>query len=112
VATVSPSLASKPVAAVSSSLASKSVAQVSCFGPQNRQLRFGDLGLKITAMVFWFWPQNQRREYGAGHALRSGGLIRLKASRARVFQSGLKTDGGSTTGDAYGTIAEVTSGSS
>jgi hypothetical protein len=63
-------------------------------------------------MVFWFWPQNQRREYGAGHALRSGGLLRLKASRARVFQSDLKTDGGSTTGDVYGTIAEVTSGSS
>jgi hypothetical protein len=25
----------------------------------NRQLRFGDLGLKITAMVSWFGPQNQ-----------------------------------------------------
>jgi hypothetical protein len=29
------------------------------FGPQNRQLRFGDLGLKITVIVFWFGPQNQ-----------------------------------------------------
>jgi hypothetical protein len=29
------------------------------FGPQNRQLRFGDLGLKITVTVFWFGPQNQ-----------------------------------------------------
>jgi hypothetical protein len=47
-----------------------------------------------------------------GHVLRSGGLLRLKASHARVFQSGLKTDGGVTTGDAYATITEVTSGSS
>jgi hypothetical protein len=29
------------------------------FGPQNRQLWFGDLGLKITATVSWFVPQNQ-----------------------------------------------------
>jgi hypothetical protein len=29
------------------------------FGPQNWQLRFGDLGLKITAAVSWFEPQNQ-----------------------------------------------------
>jgi hypothetical protein len=27
--------------------------------PQNRQLQFGDLCLKITAMVSWFVPQNQ-----------------------------------------------------
>jgi hypothetical protein len=32
--------------------------RVSRFGPQNRQLRFGDLGLKITTAVFWFGPQN------------------------------------------------------
>jgi hypothetical protein len=29
------------------------------FGPQNRQLWFGDLCLKITATVSWFVPQNQ-----------------------------------------------------
>jgi hypothetical protein len=29
------------------------------FGPQNQQQRFGDLGLKITATVSWFEPQNQ-----------------------------------------------------
>jgi hypothetical protein len=29
------------------------------FGHQNQQLRFGDLGLKITATVSWFEPQNQ-----------------------------------------------------
>jgi hypothetical protein len=42
-----------------SGLASKPHRQVSWFGPQNRQLRFSDLGLKITAMVSWFGPQNQ-----------------------------------------------------
>jgi hypothetical protein len=31
---------------------------------------------------------------GWGHALRSSGLLRLEASRARVFQYGLKTGGG------------------
>jgi hypothetical protein len=33
----------------------KLVARVSWFGPQNRQLRFGDLGLKITMTVFLVW---------------------------------------------------------
>jgi hypothetical protein len=42
-----------------SSLTSKSVAQIFWFGPQNRQLRFGDLGLKIIAMISWFESQNQ-----------------------------------------------------
>jgi hypothetical protein len=28
------------------------------FGPQNRRLRFGDLGIKITTTVFWFGHQN------------------------------------------------------
>jgi hypothetical protein len=28
------------------------------FAPQNRQLWFGDLGLKITDTVSWFVPQN------------------------------------------------------
>jgi hypothetical protein len=52
-------LASKLVATVSPSLASKSVARVFRFGPQNWQLRFSDLGLKITMTVSWFLPQNQ-----------------------------------------------------
>jgi hypothetical protein len=50
------------------------------FGPQNRQLWFGDLSLKITATVSCFVPQNkadfgllvapQNRwmEVGVGHA--------------------------------------------
>jgi hypothetical protein len=33
--------------------------RVSQFGPQNRQLWFGDLGPKITATVSWFEPQNK-----------------------------------------------------
>jgi hypothetical protein len=52
-------LASKSVATVSLGFTSKLVAQVSRFGLQNRQLRFDDLGLKITVMVSWFGPQNQ-----------------------------------------------------
>jgi hypothetical protein len=34
-------------------------------------------------------------------------LLGVEASLARVFQSGLKTGGGATTGGARGTIAEV-----
>jgi hypothetical protein len=40
-------------------LASKPLAQISQFGPQNRQLRFGDLAHKITVTVSLFGPQNQ-----------------------------------------------------
>jgi hypothetical protein len=117
-------LASKPVATIFSGLASNLVAQISEFGPQYQQLRFGDLGLKITTTISWFGPQNQagfglsvasqnrQREDGAGHALRSVSLLRLEASHARVFQSGLKTGGDATTGGARGTIMEVASGSS
>jgi hypothetical protein len=47
-----------------------------------------------------------------GYASRSGTLLRLKANHTRVFQSGLKTDGGVTAGGARGTITEVASGSS
>jgi hypothetical protein len=71
---------------------------VSWFGPQNRQLRFGDLGLKITVTVSWFGPQNQsgfglsvvpqnqREGDGVGHASRSSSLLRVEVSRGRVFQ--------------------------
>jgi hypothetical protein len=44
-----------------------------------------------------------------GHASRSSGLLRVKVSPARVFQSGLKTGGGTTTGGARDTIVEVAS---
>jgi hypothetical protein len=88
-------------------LSSKPLGYVSRFGSQNWQLRFGNLGIKITVMVSWFVPQNQvgyglsvtpknrqEDEDGVGHALRSSGLLHLKASRARVSQFGLKTGGG------------------
>jgi hypothetical protein len=61
-------LASKPRSTVSPGLAggygscglaSKPLARVFWFGPQNRQLWFGDLTHKITAIVSWFGPQNQ-----------------------------------------------------
>jgi hypothetical protein len=78
-------------------------------------------GLKITATVFWFGPQNQVgfglsvapqnrwREVGAGHASRSSSLLGVEVSLARVFQSVLKTGGGMMTGGARGTIAKVAS---
>jgi hypothetical protein len=95
--------------------------RVSRFGPQNRQLWFGDLGLKITATVSWFGPQNQVgfglsvapqnqwKVVGVRHASRSSGLLHVEASMSRVSQSGLKTGGGATMGGACGTIAEVAS---
>jgi hypothetical protein len=60
------------------------------------------LGLSVA-------PQNRGREVNAGHASRSSGLLYVEESLASVFQSGLKIDGGATTGDARGTIAEVVS---
>jgi hypothetical protein len=72
--------------------------RVSRFGSQNRQLRFSDLGLKITMTVSWFGaqnqagdglsvaPQNRWEENGAGHASRSSGFLRCEVSRARVSQ--------------------------
>jgi hypothetical protein len=65
------------------------------------------LSIKITVTVSWFEPQNQvgyglsvvpqnrwDDEDDAGHALGSSGLLLLEASQARVFQSVLKTGGG------------------
>jgi hypothetical protein len=57
--TVFSSLTSISMVTVSPGLTLKPVARVSRFDPQNRQLWFGDLGLKITVMVSWFGPQNQ-----------------------------------------------------
>jgi hypothetical protein len=53
--------------------------------------------------------QNRWWEVDVGHTSRFNGLRGLKASLARVSQSGLKTGEGATTGGAHGTIAEVTS---
>jgi hypothetical protein len=66
--------------------------------PQNQV----DFGLSVA-------PQNRRREVNAGHVSRSSSLLGVKASLARVSQSGLKTGGGMTTGGARDTIAEVAS---
>jgi hypothetical protein len=44
-----------------------------------------------------------------GHASRSSSLLRVKASLARISQSGLKTGGGATVGGARGIIAEIVS---
>jgi hypothetical protein len=71
---------------------------VSWFGPQNQV----DFGLSVAS-------QNQQREIGVGHVSRSSSLLGVEASLARVFQSGLKTGGGATTGGARGTIVEVAS---
>jgi hypothetical protein len=71
---------------------------ISWFGPQNQ----AGFGLSVV-------PQNRRREVDAGHASRSSCLLHVEASLARVFQSGLKTGGGATTGGARGTITKVAS---
>jgi hypothetical protein len=44
-----------------------------------------------------------------GHASRYSGLLHVKASQVRVFQSGLKTGGGATAGGACDTITDVAS---
>jgi hypothetical protein len=44
-----------------------------------------------------------------GHASRSSGLLRVEASRTRIFQSGIKTDGYATTGGVRGTIVKFAS---
>jgi hypothetical protein len=53
--------------------------------------------------------QNRQRKVSAGHTSRSSSLLGVEASLGRVFQSGLKTDGGVTTGSAHDTIAKVAS---
>jgi hypothetical protein len=50
-------------------------------------------------------PQNRRREIGARHVSRSNDLLNMEASLDMVSQSGLKTGGGATAGDARGIIA-------
>jgi hypothetical protein len=44
-----------------------------------------------------------------GHASRSSSLFCVEANRTRVFQSGLKTGGGTSAGGARGTIDEFAS---
>jgi hypothetical protein len=44
-----------------------------------------------------------------GHTSRYSGLLHVEASRARIFQFGLKTSGGATADGAHGSIIEVVS---
>jgi hypothetical protein len=53
------SLASKPMAMICQWFGLKTTATVSWFGPQNQSRWSGDLDLKITTTVSWFVPQNQ-----------------------------------------------------
>jgi hypothetical protein len=71
---------------------------VSWFGSQNQ----AGFGLLVA-------PQNRRREVGVGHTSRYSSLLCVEASLARIFQSGLKTGEGVTTGGARDIIAEVAS---
>jgi hypothetical protein len=43
------------------------------------------------------------------HTSRSSGLLCVEVSQVMIFQSDLKTDGGTTVGSARGTIVEVAS---
>jgi hypothetical protein len=63
--------------------------------------RFLGLGLKTK------WTSVCRLRHKTDEGGRRG--TRVEASLTRVSQSGLKTDGGATTGGARGTIAEVAS---
>jgi hypothetical protein len=132
VVTIFSSLASKLVAMVSPGLASKPVVGF-LVKPQNQGgggfpdlgLKIGssglvicaakspgqflDLGLKIKQASVCQLPQNQQREVGVEHASRSSSLLSMKASLNSIFQSGLKTGGGATTGGARDTITEVAS---
>jgi hypothetical protein len=99
VATVSPSLASKPVVGFLMEPQNHCCGGFCGLGLKTGSYGFGYLGLKITATVSWFEPQNQagfgllvvpqnrRREVGVGHASRSSGLLGVEASLARVSQS-------------------------
>jgi hypothetical protein len=121
VATVSPGLASKPVVGFLVEPQNQGGGGFSGLGLKTDSYGFGDLGLKITAVVSWFGsqnqvgfslsvaPQNRWREVCVGHASRFSSLLHVEVSLARVSQSGLKTGGGTTVGGARGTIAEVAS---
>jgi hypothetical protein len=96
VATVFPGLASKPVVGFLVEPQNQGGGGFPGLGLKTGSYEFGDLGLKITAKVSWFGPQNQAdfglsvapqnrwREVSAGHASRSSSLLGMEASLARV----------------------------
>jgi hypothetical protein len=114
-------LASKPRSSVSPNLASKPVATVLLVWPQNHSCGFPGLGLKPgnCGLVIWAIKSARRflglglktkwvmvcrllhktdggDEYGMGHVSRCNGLLRLEATQARVSQSSIKTGGDAT----------------
>jgi hypothetical protein len=72
--------------------------------------RFFDLGLKTKRDTVYRLRHkiNMTMKTAWGHTLKSSGLLCVKASRTKVFQSDLKTGGGARSGDARGTIVKVT----
>jgi hypothetical protein len=95
--TVSPSLVAKPVASGFPVWASKLASTVWWFGPQNHDDGFLVWTSNQAGYGLLVAPQNQwEEEDDTGCALRSSGLFRLEACWARVFQSSLKTSGGTT----------------
>jgi hypothetical protein len=121
VAMVSPDLATKPMVGFLVVPQNEGGGGFSGFGLQTGSYGLCDLGLKITATISWFGPQNQagfglsaapqnlHREVSVGHASRSSSLLGVKANLARVYQSDMKTGGGTTMGGARCTITEVAS---
>jgi hypothetical protein len=119
VATVSPGLASKPVVGILVEPQNQGGEGFPCLGIKTGSFslmiwasklprRFLDLSLKTQAgFGLLVAPQNRRREVGTGHAPRSSGLLHVEASLTMVSQPDLKTGGGTTMGDAHGTITEV-----
>jgi hypothetical protein len=76
---------------------SKSPQQFLDFSLKIKRRRFVDLCIKTNEQIKTMW----------GHASTSGDLLHHEASRVRVFQFYLKTDGRETTDDVCGIIAEV-----
>jgi hypothetical protein len=123
VVTVSPGLTSKPVVGFLVEPQNQGGGGFSGFGLKTGSW-FSNLSLKIVTTVSWFGPQNQvgfglsvapqnqRREVDAGHVSRSSSLLGVEASLARVSQSGLKTDRGTTMSGARDSITEVASDAS
>jgi hypothetical protein len=123
VVTVSPGLASKPVVGFLVEPQNQGGGGFPGLGLKTGSW-FSNLSLKIVTTVSWFGlqnqvgfglsvaPQNQRREVGAGHVSRSSSLLGVEASLARVSQSGLKTDRGTTMSGARDSITEVASDAS
>jgi hypothetical protein len=88
---------------------SKLVTLVWCFGPQNHYNGFLVWASKWSRLRFVGCTRKPTGGwFNAGHALRSGSLLQLEASRARISQSDLKTGGCAMTGDAHSIIVKVT----